>query len=224
MIVSSNVVCFCDLVCQEYANLPYGIVNLANNHGTVVGVQCNAGIGTRRVVYSINLATEGDQYYFVYLNDIKCTLRCSGPQHRHIPHCAHKTVLRHQLKERGGKDLSKMRKTNLAMRHRSIWDPVEGIQEDDEKINVDAPGRWVPPPKYMMTDDDDIGYETVESDEWSDRYFDDVESDDQATREREYLIQQRKDTRAKYYDYKYQAPDACETPLRKYLFSLRFMY
>ena len=84
MIVSSNVVCFCDLVCQEYANLPYGIVNLANNHGTVVGVQYNAGIGTTRAVYSINLATEGNQYYFVYLNDIKCTLRCCLLQHRMI--------------------------------------------------------------------------------------------------------------------------------------------
>ena len=214
-------VVFYDFVCQEYAQSTNKVIILPNNHGTIFPVQYNPNMGRKKAIYSVNISTETDEYYFVTLNDVRCTLRCSRLQHRNIPHCNHTAVIRQQLKEKGGIDLSKIRKTNIAMRHRAIWDPEEGIVED-AKVEIDMPGTWIPPPKYMRTDDDDVGYESVDSEEFVDRFFDNMQSEDAEVREREHRINRRKETRAEYYNYKYAAPDATDVT-KKYLFSLRFI-
>jgi len=203
-------------VWQEYDELPNSVQNLANNHGTILPVQYNNQISKRRAIYSINLSTETDQYYFVSLNDTKGTLRCSRPQHRCIPHCNHRTAIRHQLKERGY-DISKIKRTRLAMRHRQIWDPDEGIADDEkeEKLEFDMERRWVPPPKYMTTDNDNIGYESMESDEPVQEFLDNLVSNDPRVRDRHYRINERKAVRDKYYDYLYEAPNA-DAPLKPY--------
>lgn len=131
----------------------------------------------------------------------------------------HRNALRQQLKE-GGIDLHKIRKTNLAMMHRRIWDKDEGIEEEDETIVIDEPSRWIPVPKYMRTDEDHIGYDSMDEEEFGDHFLEQMQQENTEEAMKIYLKQQREETRDKYYNYKYQAPNGVDAAPPSYLFSL----
>ena len=140
---------------QKYNEGPCKAVKIGPEGGSVFPIDYNPNKATKYAVYSVNLATERDQYYNVYLNRNTDSLQCSRTAHTSHYHCDHRNAVARKLLE-FGTDLRFNRKLKRAEAKRQIWTIDEGLADDIPDMS-DYKGvcDCIPNPRFMQTANDD---------------------------------------------------------------------